>query len=275
MATAASSLRMGTSTNYHKVAPGECDLLESGSAKPSAPATDFSKGGIETANEFQFDATAQQFTAAARLGFVRKVFGILTAQLVLTCAVSALFMLNVAVRGWVLATPSLMMFSFVGSMVTLVLCAMNKDSFPKNLYYLGAFTLFEALSIGVVCAAYAQRGIGGLVLQAATLTMVTFLSLTAYTMQSGIDFSFMGAGLYSGLCCMLGYGLISMLFGFSTGGLYSMFGAILFCGFIIYDVDQTMHKIGVDDYVMAAINIYLDIINLFLFILQMLSSNDR
>jgi FtsH-binding integral membrane protein len=85
----------------------------------------------------------------------------------------------------------------------------------------------------------------------------------------------MGAGLYSGLCCMLGYGLISMLFGFSTGGLYSMFGAILFCGFIIYDVDQTMHKIGVDDYVMAAINIYLDIINLFLFILQMLSSNDR
>ena len=30
---------------------------------------------------------------------------------------------------------------------------------------------------------------------------------------------------------------------------------------------QTMNKIGLDDYIMAAINIYLDIINLFLYIL--------
>ena len=36
-----------------------------------------------------------------------------------------------------------------------------------------------------------------------------------------------------------------------------------------------MNKIGVDDYIMAAINIYLDIINLFLFILDLLSSRDR
>ena len=145
----------------------------------------------------------------------------------------------------------------------------------SNLLQLVAGCALLARSTTGCCNCRGYRKHGGLVLQAATLTMVTFLSLTAYTMQSGIDFSFMGAGLYSGLCCMLGYGLISMLFGFSTGGLYSMFGAILFCGFIIYDVDQTMHKIGVDDYVMAAINIYLDIINLFLFILQMLSSNDR
>ena len=51
-------------------------------------------------------------------------------------------------------------------------------------------------------------------------------------------------------------------------------GAMLFSAFIVYDTYMIMNRMGCDDYVIAAIELYLDIINLFLMILQLLG-NDR
>ena len=45
----------------------------------------------------------------------------------------------------------------------------------------------------------------------------------------------------------------------------------LVTGFIIYDTYMIITRLGVDDYVLAAIELYLDFINLFLFVLQCLS----
>jgi len=47
-------------------------------------------------------------------------------------------------------------------------------------------------------------------------------------------------------------------------------GALLFSGYILYDTSVIMHHMGPDDYVMAAISLYLDIINLFLYLLEIL-----
>ena len=62
---------------------------------------------------------------------------------------------------------------------------------------------------------------------------------------------------------------------FAFSQLYSLFGAILFCGFIIYDTNNIMRRFGVDDWLIAAIELYLDVINLFLFLLQLLSGGGR
>ena len=56
-------------------------------------------------------------------------------------------------------------------------------------------------------------------------------------------------------------------------------GSVLFSGFIIYDTklitDRSYKVYKKEDFIIASINIYLDIINLFLYILQCLSlSND-
>jgi len=44
-------------------------------------------------------------------------------------------------------------------------------------------------------------------------------------------------------------------------------------GWIIYDTWQIMARLGPDDYILAVIDLYLDIINLFLFILDMFGRN--
>ena len=57
--------------------------------------------------------------------------------------------------------------------------------------------------------------------------------------------------------------------------LISLFGAIVMCLFIIYDTNNIMKHFGVDDYVIAAIELYLDVVNLFRYMLILLSMSSR
>ena len=47
-------------------------------------------------------------------------------------------------------------------------------------------------------------------------------------------------------------------------------GAVLFSLFIIFDTHMIMHKVSPEEYIHASVNLYLDIINLFLHILRLL-----
>ncbi len=49
-------------------------------------------------------------------------------------------------------------------------------------------------------------------------------------------------------------------------------GALLFCGFIIFDTHMLMHKLSPEEHVLASINLYLDIVNLFIYVLRILDS---
>ena len=50
----------------------------------------------------------------------------------------------------------------------------------------------------------------------------------------------------------------------------SIGGALLFSLFIIFDTHMLMHKLSPEEYIVATINLYLDIINLFLHLLKLL-----
>lgn len=52
----------------------------------------------------------------------------------------------------------------------------------------------------------------------------------------------------------------------------SLGGALLFSGFIIFDTHMIMHKLSPEEYILASVNLYLDIINLFLYILRILEA---
>lgn len=55
--------------------------------------------------------------------------------------------------------------------------------------------------------------------------------------------------------------------------LISVFGAILMCCFIIYDTHLIMKKLSPEEYILATINLYCDIMNLFLYILRILQGS--
>ena len=229
---------------------------------------------IKSSNELGQYAADQM--ASVKLAFIRKVYTVLSLQLLLTTAVCALTTLHHPTRQFVLTHPSLLMVAMISSFVVLIACLCYKDKHPHNIILLALFTLIESYSIGVVTATYASRGQGILVVQAGGLTMFIFLGLTLYTCTSKRDFSFMGPMLYMGLIGMLLYCLLAWIFHLPTGGLiYSCLGAVLFSGYIVYDTYIIVNRLGPDEWVHGSISLYLDIINLFLYILQILGESQR
>lgn len=81
----------------------------------------------------------------------------------------------------------------------------------------------------------------------------------------------MGAYLAGALMIMISWSFLAFIFGFSTGMIYALCGSALFCAFILYDTSNVMRHCHYDDYMIAAVELYLDIINLFLYILELLA----
>ena len=69
--------------------------------------------------------------------------------------------------------------------------------------------------------------------------------------------------------------LVNMFFPGNSKGfemVYSGAGALIFSAYILVDTQKLMTTFSLDDEVSAAIALYLDILNLFLFILRILQS---
>lgn len=220
-------------------------------------------------------STAQNGLPAVRAGFIRKVYCILSAQLAFTMVVSATVVMNdflrellvnlVLQRFWMLT---------IANFVTLGLLWKNKDTVPTNYYLLSGFTLLNSLSVSFVISVVHEelREAGdGMILQAACITLVAFLGLTAYTLKSDQNFSVMGAFLGMGLWIKLVAGVAFWFFDVSAWNAFvSWAGALLFSSYIIYDTWQLSKVYGADDYIAATIELYLDIVNLFINVLKIL-----
>jgi len=106
--------------------------------------------------------------------------------------------------------------------------------------------------------------------------MVIFLALTIFTMVCPCDFNFLGPFLFASLILLILWGNFlyfgMYFFGYSAGWNtgYCIIGTFIFSGYIIYDTNQILKHLGPDDYIIAAIELYLDLINLFLLILRLL-----
>ncbi|KAI4313906.1 hypothetical protein L6164_026849 [Bauhinia variegata] len=209
-----------------------------------------------------------------RWGFIRKVYMLVSVQLLITSLVSSLFIFyqpwhDFARRG------NNRLFVLIGCLVfTLILLfPLYKwhKKHPVNLILLGLYTLGMAFTVGIVCA-FVE---GTIIMMAAALTGVVVLSLTVYTfwaVKRGADFSFLGPFLFAASMLLLAFALIQFVLPFGHMGrmVFSGIGALLMCGFIIYDTANLIENYSYDDYIWAAIAIYGDIINLFLYLLTFL-----
>ncbi|KFP74032.1 Protein lifeguard 4, partial [Apaloderma vittatum] len=206
------------------------------------------------------------------LAFLRKVYSILSIQLLLTTVTSAIFLYSTGVQAFVHERPALLLISAIGSLAVIVALTFYRHQHPINLYLLFGFTLLEALTVAIAVSLYDVS----IVLQAFILTTAVFLGLTAYTLQSKRDFSKFGAGLFACLWILFFSSFLRLYFYSETIELvFAAAGALLFCGFIIYDTHLLMHKLSPEEYILAAVNLYLDVINLFLHLLRLLEAFNK
>uniref|UniRef100_A0A673H8U4 Protein lifeguard 4-like n=1 Tax=Sinocyclocheilus rhinocerous TaxID=307959 RepID=A0A673H8U4_9TELE len=215
-------------------------------------------------DDFNYGTNVATASVHIRMDFLRKVYTILSLQIIVTTAVSALFMLCNPIKNFVHESPLLVLISAIGSLVLLLALAVYRHQHPINLYL-----LFGFVSMPQKLTFYEYT----IVLQAFVLTSAVFLGLTAYTFQSKRDFSKLGASLFAGLWILIIASFMRLFFYNDTMELvFAGAGALLFCGFIIFDTHLLMHKLSPEEHVLASINLYLDIVNLFIYILRILDS---
>lgn len=105
------------------------------------------------------------------------------------------------------------------------------------------------------------------------------IGLTLYTFwaaRRGKDFSFLGPFLFAAVLVLMVFGLIQIFFPLGRVSLmiYGALGALIFSGYIIYDTDNMIKRHSYDDYIWAAVSLYIDVINLFLSLLGIMRATD-
>ncbi|KAF9607165.1 hypothetical protein IFM89_032387 [Coptis chinensis] len=206
-----------------------------------------------------------------RWGFIRKVYAILSAQILLTTLVSAITVLYTPLNHLLFGTSWLLLLFIILPLILIWPLTIYHQKHPVNFILLGLFTICMSVTIGVVCAKTEAK----IVLEALILTSAVVAGLTGYTFwaaKKGKDFSFLGPILSASLTVLIIAGFIQISFplGPISLAIYSVLGAVVFSAYIVYDTDNLIKRHTYDEYILASVMLYLDIINLFLEILRLL-----
>lgn len=212
-------------------------------------------------------APAVARTGAERATLVRRTYLIVLGGVLVTMAGVAFARTQPALLGLVARHPFL---SFLAAFAPLMAAQALRDRFPANLGLTFLFTFVEGVVLAPFLLFMEQRQ-PGVVLQTGLLTGSTFAVLTGYAWVSRRDFSAWGGFLVVGAWVLLGTMLLNLFFQNAAADLWiAAVGTLIFSGLLVYDTWRLRNEYGPNDYVSAAVNIYLDLLNLFMFLLRLL-----
>ncbi|KAB0379152.1 hypothetical protein FD755_010730 [Muntiacus reevesi] len=167
---------------------------------------------------------------------------------------------------------------FFATYLTLACCSGPRRHFPWNLILLTIFTLSMAYLTGMLSSYYNTTS----VLLCLSITALVCLSVTVFSFQTKFDFTSCQGVLFVLLMTLFFSGLIlAILLPFQyvpwLHAVYAVLGAGVFTLFLAFDTQLLMgsrrHSLSPEEYIFGALNIYLDIIYIFTFFLQLFGTN--
>jgi FtsH-binding integral membrane protein len=209
-----------------------------------------------------------------RATLVRRTYGVVFLGIIITCVGAAFAMTQPSLMSAVAAHPFL---SMIAVFAPLFLVMRAPRAFPQNVVLTGLFTFAEGVFLAplLYVAERSQPGVTG---QAAMITLGTFGALTAYAAFSRRDFSAWGSFFTIGLVILLITSILNIFFRSQAAALYLSAAAVfVFGGLLVFDTWRILRsgQYGEEDYVAAAVQIYLDLLNMFLAILSLLGGRRR
>jgi FtsH-binding integral membrane protein len=206
-------------------------------------------------------------TGAERATLVRRTYLLVLAGVVLTVLGVGFTFTQPALLETVARHPFITM---IAAFIPLMLAMRARTSFPANLGLALLFTFAMGVAISPIIYVYSATQ-PALIPQAAILTLSTFTVLTAYAWVSKRDFSAWGSFFVIGLWILIATSLLNMIFKNEGASLWlAAMSVLVFSGLLVFDTWRLRNQYGPDDYVQAAVAIYLDLLNMFLAILRLL-----
>lgn len=206
-------------------------------------------------------------TGAERATLVRRTYALVFVGVLATIASATFALSQPALMQAVAAHPWISLACFVAPLFGAM---MVQKTFPANIGFVLLFTVVAGVYISPILYVYGRTQ-PGLITQAATLTIGAFGTLTAYAFISRRDFSAWGSFFMVGLWVLIGTSLLNLFFRNPAMDLWLAGVTVLvFSGLLVFDTWRIRNVYGPDEYVAAAVQIYLDLLNLFLGILRVL-----
>ncbi|NWI58296.1 LFG3 protein, partial [Calyptomena viridis] len=205
--------------------------------------------------------------------FIRKVYAIISMQLLVTVGIISVFTFVQPVSSFVQKNVAIYYASYAVFLVTylvLACCQGPRRRFPWNIILLSIFTLAMGLMTGTIASMYETNA----VLIAMLITAIVAIIVTIFCFQTKARreicpaLPWGGSHSHSGSPCLCPLPVqISWLH-----MLYAAIGAIAFTLFLAYDTQLVLgnrkNTLSPEEYIYGALTIYTDIIYIFTFILQ-------
>ena len=217
--------------------------------------------------------------AATRADFITRTYMHLLGAMLLFVGVEYIFfttpiagaILNVVSNvSWLVVLGGFMIVSWFASRA-----AMTAESKGAQYAALGAFVVAEAI-IFVPLLAIAMQMTGDLTLinNAAWVTVLGLIGLTAVAFWTRKDFSFLGSILKWAFIVAIVAIVSAVLFGFELGTWFSVAMIGLAGAAILYDTSNVLHHYPEDRYVGAALALFASVALMFWYVLRLFMARD-
>lgn len=239
-------------------------------------------GGFWSNQKIDFGITddkliTTELDVSIRHAFVRKVYGILSIQLLITFGMALVFNVWDAAGYWLRRHWWLSLIAVGFSLVCIIVLTCVPGvarSHPLNLILLFLIAVSFGVILGFACVAVSTSSFA----IAAGITAAVSISLSIFACQTKWDFTGCGVFVFVSVIVLMIFGFMMIFIRNRIAQLvYASLGALLFSFYMVYDTQQIVggkhrkFQYSIDDYTFAALTLYMDVINLFMFILTLVS----
>ena len=161
---------------------------------------------------FDTEERLKDINLSIRLGFIRKVYGILSIQLLITTILCLIAMISKSYQSFLINNISLaylMIFLTIILPIIIICCPDTMSKVPMNYIILLLFTIAESYLVSFICAFSNPK----IVFMAAFMTFAMVISLTIYAITTSTDMTLNSSILFIGCCSLF---LFSFFFIFSN-----------------------------------------------------------
>ncbi|XP_046862902.1 protein lifeguard 1-like isoform X2 [Xenia sp. Carnegie-2017] len=213
----------------------------------------------------------------SRINQFVQLYSILMCQLVVSVAFIVFFVYCKPVHEFLEKNVALFIVSLVMSCVLIFIlpcCENLRRKYPHNVILLSLLTLCKGFALGSAASRYDAHA----VFMVTGITTGVVLAITLFSFQTKFDFTMKGGTLFVVFIVLLLFGFLTIFFHNKILILvYASGGAFLVSLYLVYDTqimmgDGKQYSLSPEEYIFAALNLYLDIINLFLFILRIIAA---
>tara|TARA_B110000977_G_scaffold88120_1_gene117124 strand:+ start:7012 stop:7779 length:768 start_codon:yes stop_codon:yes gene_type:complete len=232
--------------------------------------------------EGQSDSSISLQSIGLRNKFIQKVYANLSVMCILTALSCYAFINNNKLQSFSTSdSGKALIWICLIILITTIIITICFDSiakvFPYDYGILTIFTICQSYILGTTCVQYSSN----IVVMAGISTIAITLALTLFAFQTKYDCTGTGGFLLASLTGLIVIQIVNIFVHSSSIQLLAAsIGLIIFSAYIIYDTQMIVggshrkYQFSINEHVFATINIYLDIVNLFINLLQLLDMKD-